>query len=454
MDLLKTLPEGLEERLERGAALLEGAQRVRVLCHYDGDGTAAAALLTLALLRQGQEVHATLSRHLNAGILEGLALDGVEALVVSDMGSGQVDLLEGLQIPVVILDHHQPLRDAESEAVVQVNPHFVGLSGTQDLCGATTALLFTLGLAPGNLDLAGIALIGCIADRQHVGGFAGLNAQLFGLAQEKEILIPERSLALADLPLKEALYYSVGPYFKDLSGREKAVAQYLKDQGLDPEKRYRDLDAPTQENLVSALSLRLVDQGVRPEIVEHLVEERYWYPPFKAYADDVESYVNACARQGEESLGLALSLGDFEEKARAETIRRKHWEAVLQGLQAVEADGVFTKKAIQFFYAEGATLAGSVAGISMRYLLDPERPTVALAVSNGTTKISARGTDYLVGKGLDLAEALRDGAEAVGGSGGGHNIASGASIPKGKEEKFLGVVDGVVAKQLGGSQDE
>ncbi len=447
MSTLEGLPEGLSGRLERAVEVVKSAQRVRLLCHYDGDGTASAALLTLALLRQGVDVHATLSRQLDTEKLKALALDGADALLVSDMGSAHVDLLEKLKLPVVVLDHHQPLRDSKS--VVQVNPHFFGLSGTQDACGATTSFLFSLALDEENLDLAGIALVGCIADRQHLGGFHGINEILFDRALEAGELKPERGLALADLSLEESLYYSVGPYFRDLSGRKKEVKDFLAEQGLDSGKRYRDLRDEERESLVSTLSLRLLRQGIRPETIEQLVEHRYWYPAFDVYVDDLESYVNACSRQGEESLGLALCTGDFRGRERAEEIRRKHWEAVLNGLSKVEKEGVFTKDNVQFFYADGPTLAGSVAGVSMRYLLDQEVPTLALAVTDGKTKVSARGTDYLVGRGLDLAEAMRLGAEAAGGSGGGHNIASGASIPKGREEKFLEMVDAVVGRQLG-----
>lgn len=442
------VPDALWTRLEAAVEALEGADRVRVLCHYDSDGTAAAAVLTAAALRRGLEVHATLSHTLREETVEDVAQGAMDVLLVADMGSAQVDLLERIDVPVLVFDHHQPLRD--SEDVIQVNPHFFGLKGTRDACGATTSFLFANALDEANLDLAGLALVGCIGDRQHVGGFAGINKLLFDRALGQGVLEAERAPALPGLPLGEALVYSVGPYFRGLSGREGPVGEFLEDLGLDSDAAFRDLSAADQEALLSALALRLVEQGIRPETVRQLVEAKYRYPAYDLYVDDLEAWVNACSRQGEESLGLALTLGDFARKEEADALRKKHWKAVLRGLHKVEAEGAFAKKHVQFFYADGPTLAGSVAGIAMRYLLDQEKPTVAFAVTDGTTKVSARGTDYLVGRGVDLAEALREGAEAVGGNGGGHNIASGASIPKGKEEKFLEVVDGVVQRQLQG----
>ncbi|MDX1534760.1 MAG: hypothetical protein R3291_03985, partial [Thermoplasmata archaeon] len=55
------LPEGMGERLERAVGIVREADRIRILCHYDADGTAAAAVLTRALLREDHEVHTTLS---------------------------------------------------------------------------------------------------------------------------------------------------------------------------------------------------------------------------------------------------------------------------------------------------------------------------------------------------------------------------------------------------------
>ncbi|MCD6299522.1 MAG: DHH family phosphoesterase, partial [Thermoplasmata archaeon] len=51
--------------------------------------------------------------------------------------------------------------------------------------------------------------------------------------------------------------------------------------------------------------------------------------------------------------------------------------------------------------------------------------------------ISGRATEKLVGKGLNLAEGMYATSLAVGGSGGGHPIAAGATIPTGKEDEFL-----------------
>jgi len=446
-------PQGLLDRARKAADLVDGASRVRVFCHYDPDGTTSASILVRALMRRGKRIHATMAHALDRSSAARLNEETNELLIVSDMGSAQLDLLEGLSYPVVVLDHHKPIRD--SEKVAHVNPHFEGVDGAREMCGATTTWLFALVLDEGNWDLAGPAIAGAIGDKQAVGGFVGVNAALFGEAVERKVLVPERSLALRDLPLKKALAQSIEPYFRGLSGRPEAAADFLRSVGFNPDVTPRQLDAGDRRKLTSVLAVKLLEQGAAPEALEVLVEDRYWIEPDQMYAQDLEAVVNSCDRLGQEGLGLAVCLGDREALAKGEKLLEEYTSRVLGVLVGLESKGLFAKKHIQFFYCDDASLAGVVAGAGMQFFYDQMKPTLGLSVLDGVTKVSARGTRALIAAGLDLAVVLRDAASEVGGNGGGHNIASGATVPKGKEEKFLALVDEIVARQLAtGSKDQ
>src|SRR3989454_1564701 len=175
-------PAGLLDRMRKAAALVDGATRVRIFCHYDPDGTTSAAILARALMRRGKRIHASMSHALDRAAAARLREETNELLIVSDMGSAQLDLLEGLPCPVVVLDHHKPIRD--SEKVTHVNPHFYGVDGAREMCGATTTWVFALVLDERNWDLAGPALAGAIGDKQAIGGFTGGDAGLGGGAIE------------------------------------------------------------------------------------------------------------------------------------------------------------------------------------------------------------------------------------------------------------------------------
>eukprot|EP00825_Cyclidium_porcatum_P003773 TRINITY_DN11749_c0_g1_i1.p3 TRINITY_DN11749_c0_g1~~TRINITY_DN11749_c0_g1_i1.p3 ORF type:complete len:173 (-),score=32.58 TRINITY_DN11749_c0_g1_i1:176-694(-) len=117
----------------------------------------------------------------------------------------------------------------------------------------------------------------------------------------------------------------------------------------------------------------------------------------------------------------------------------------------VATSGITALKNIQYFDAGDAildTIVGIVAGMSFQ-MADRTRPILAFASTpSGDLKVSARGTQDLVRSGLDLADALSHSAHAVGGVGGGHNVAAGATIPPAAKQEFLELMDSAVGKQL------
>ncbi|MFQ6056104.1 MAG: DHH family phosphoesterase [Methanosarcinales archaeon] len=48
-----------------------------------------------------------------------------------------------------------------------------------------------------------------------------------------------------------------------------------------------------------------------------------------------------------------------------------------------------------------------------------------------------------------MAEALNKSANKVGGAGGGHDIAAGATIPFGSKDEFIKELDKIIGRQLG-----
>jgi len=109
--------------------------------------------------------------------------------------------------------------------------------------------------------------------------------------------------------------------------------------------------------------------------------------------------------------------------------------------------------ALQYFHG-GDQIRDTVVGIaaSMAYNapgVSKELPILAFANADDGIKVSARGTKDLVARGLDLSTIMREAAKSVGGEGGGHQVAAGATIPPGKEQEFLSMVDRMVTQQLG-----
>ena len=121
---------------------------------------------------------------------------------------------------------------------------------------------------------------------------------------------------------------------------------------------------------------------------------------------------------------------------------------------AVREEGTSRRRSIQYFHAHDRirnTIIGIIAGMSYSLPgVDRNIPVIYFADdSEEKVKVSSRGTSELVERGLGLASAVTGAAEAVGGVGGGHDIAAGATIPRGEEELFLELMDAEVERQLG-----
>jgi RecJ-like exonuclease len=164
-------------------------------------------------------------------------------------------------------------------------------------------------------------------------------------------------------------------------------------------------------------------------------------------ADAFAGLLNACGRSNHEGVGLSLCLGDGGAMDKARQLRQEYVDEVQVSLAKVVAAGVTKAQNIQYFYNDNIGLSGILSGVTMQYFGDRDKATLALASTENELKVSSRGTFELIEKGVDLAAALRESAQKVGGVGGGHRIASGATVPLGRDKEFLELVDKMVGEQ-------
>jgi len=441
-----TLPADFSNALRQAAKALAAAQNIRVISHYDADGLAAAAVMTMALSRARKQFHVSMIKGLDEDALERISKEGNPTVLFLDMGSGQISGLESLEGKVVVLDHHKPIR--KSKSVIQVNPHFFGVDGMTEACGATVSILVSAAMDQANWDLAPIAVAGMVGDRQHMGGMRGLNLQVLDQATDRKHMKVQRGLNLKGTTILSTITNSVDPYFVGLSGREENVLAFLESMKLNAKASMGSLEEIFRRKLTSMLSLRLMGQGCRPETVEELVSDIYWIPSMELSAADLADLLNACGRMDHESLGIALCMGDKAAIEKANELRNEYSKKILDMLMRIEADGVEEKDHVQYFDAPDPSLAGAECGLAMQYILDQSKPTLALSTVGKKVKVSGRGTKYLVSKGLDLAAAMKRAAEGVGGTGGGHAVASGATVPADMKQQFVDSVNDLVAKQM------
>jgi RecJ-like exonuclease len=145
-------------------------------------------------------------------------------------------------------------------------------------------------------------------------------------------------------------------------------------------------------------------------------------------------------------------MGNREEAYEsARKLLAEHRQNLVNGLIYVKEKGVIQLENIQYFDAGSEikeTIVGIIAGMSSTLVENRNLPIIAFAKAEGGTKVSARGTQDLIRRGVNLSEAMSIVSAEVGGVGGGHDIAAGATIPDGKKEEFARKLDLFIGEQL------
>jgi len=454
------LPEKMIDALFKAAELIRSyGGTVRLITHYDGDGLSSAGILAKSFMREGVSFHFSATKNATPSIEEFMRETSSELIVLADLGTALVEDLEALRrkrkLGVVIVDHHDTAgRDSPvmKEDFVEINPRYYDYDGTREASASTISFLLSLALRGDNLDLGVYALAGAGADKQLQEGAKGINKTVADYLVGEEMLRKEVGVRLPGESLERALYLAVEPYFPGMSGRSPAVRRFLKELGIKGEWSFEELPEEKCISLNSALYLYLLKRGVRHEIAKLMFREIYWASlrGERVDVEDVGYEINAAGRAGEYSVGVGYVLGDEESRQRARGLRQRYREEILQRMLQIEEKGGKVLQNIQYIEVDRDVYAGTLAGLCMQYLFDPEKPTIAVTRAGDEVRISARGTWYLVKRGLDLASALREAAEGCGGRGGGHNIAAGATIPAEKLQEFLRRLDKAVGSQMEG----
>jgi single-stranded-DNA-specific exonuclease len=448
------MAEDIPEACKKAAALLlslPSSNRIRVISHYDADGISAAGVLCTALYRAGFEFHATLIRNPFTKGFDRLKNEHNELIIFSDMGSGQIEMIEQINCKAIILDHHQYLTAQTSKNIIQINSNLLGADGNYDASGATLSYVFATELDPANEDLAPLALAGATGDKQFIGGARGLNKQILDTALQKGILSEQMGIKLYGETIADALFYSVDPYYPGLSGNRDAIETMLEKLNIEKTTSLQDVDHQTMMRIHSLLLFRLIKAECQPNILDMTIRKRYIAPQgweLERCAD----LLDACGKNGYRSLGLAICLDDKTAWKDAIIVEKEYKRKILEGLQLLELGGIYETTGMRYFYSDSSSLGGVIAGIAMNYVLDEKKPLFSLARKeiDDELHISCRGNQKLVEQGLDLASAMKTIATELGGYGGGHKIAAGATIAFDKEREFLEKVDTILVQQMKG----
>jgi single-stranded-DNA-specific exonuclease len=455
----------LLQRANEIADIIRKSKNIHIVTHIDADGITAGAIASETLRRLGKEYSIECVKQLDEVVINKLLSENHELVWFTDLGSGISTQYP--DIHKIITDHHEC--PPNSDASFHFNPHLFGREGSYELSGSGATYLVSKALDPKNRDLSGLAIVGAIGDLQDrkFCELRGMNTEIIKDGKDAGVLQTIKDLRYfgkETRPLAKLLQYSSDPLIPGVSGREDACVAFLQELQIrlkegDAWRKWVDLDKEEKRKIVSAIIQMLLLKGFGYQMASRVLGESYILCKEEAGtelhdAKEFATLLNSTARYGQYEVGLQVCLGDRGKWLKeALNLLSGHRHNLVEGLQFAKEEKIQKRSYIQFFHA-GDGIRDTIIGIVTNMMLnteevDKELPLIGFALTeNGDVKVSARATQSLVDRGLDLAVALTRAAKELNGLGGGHNIAAGATIPKGKEEEFLQIVEREIKLQL------
>ncbi|HDS45609.1 MAG TPA: DHH family phosphoesterase [Methanomicrobia archaeon] len=458
----------LQKSVETAARIIAQHDFARVISHYDADGITAAGILCIALLRQNIQFHVTIVNKLEESFVQGLDDD---LILICDMGTAQSDVLaEHLnERAVVIIDHHAPPASVpvlSTPSSVIINPCSLNAADARDLVNERGSTICAAGLSylvarrlsgekRGNIDLAGLAIAGTMGDKLDLN--SGVNKLIVDEALREGVISIKRGLKFGDGQLQELINSSTDPY-TPLTGKPAWVSAVLNQVKIEGTREVTDLTEDEEAMLTAAL-LALVRESQHAGISE----DDLVGPTYRLHCEvipnsyDLMRVIDACGRLGKSGLGLGLCLRVARLREEATMLYATIQAKLVSELNRLEAGEGAVKGLtnLYYFYVQEGGVTGTLAGIVADYLYT-DKPVIGFnkkeRVENGKqveTKISGRCNKKLIAgaTSINLATAMERAAKEVGGFGGGHPVAAGASIPDGAEEKFSAILDALIGEQ-------
>jgi RecJ-like exonuclease len=477
-------PENIQNFLtqaqEAAKVIKETTQKdgfISCFSHLDADGVAAAGIVAKMLQRLDARFRIRVMQWVDDKIITEITADKPQLVILSDFGSGYLDLLNE-KIPnnkIVILDHHQITQNPPNPNITMLNPHSHGIDGATDISGSGVAYFAAKALDPTNIDLSPIALIGALGDMQdkyEQRSFQSLNKIIENDATNTGLLKVEKDLTFfgrETRPIHRMIATTTNPFLPGLSGQETQALNFITNLGfpIKQDNKLRalcDLNPQERKTLCTAIADYLLSKGLHNE-VNNLIGNIYILTkeePNTALRDGREFSVllNSTGRMDRPSLGIAICMGDrktaLEDANKLLEDYRKNINKYLNWVQE-KPERLQEHQNIYVIHGQNAInekIIGTISSILVSTLTNNLKPLIAYAniEAENVAKFSGRTTEVALTKGINLSDVMRIASETHGGKGGGHNIAAGAQVPIDKIEAFIKTADELVGRQLNGEK--
>lgn len=458
------------KRAEEIAGIIKDSKEVHIVTHIDADGITAGSIAMQTIERLKKKCSIDFVKQLDHSFMDKLKNQNHELVWFTDLGSSISDKYPDLN--KIITDHHEC--PDNSNKSFHLNPHLFGIDGGFEISGAGTTYLVSKALDKKNMDLSSLAIVGACGDLQdrRYGKLMGLNRSILKDGEKTgfvKSVTDIRYFGRETRPVYKLLQYANNPVIPGITGRESACISFLQDLGIvmkdgDNWRKWIDLSKAERKLIISNIAQILLTKGFGAKNTKKIIGEVYVLEKELEgsevhEAKEFATLLNSTARYGQYDIGLKVCLGNRDKYFKeAKNLLQGHRANLVEGLKFAKEEGIIKREYLQYFHA-GTGIRDTIVGIVANMLLNQEDVSCSLPLvgfaekDNGEIKVSARTTEDLVEKGVNLSKALKKAASVFEGIGGGHSIAAGATIPKGKEEEFLDELEKEIKFQLSNSSD-
>ncbi len=441
---------------------IKSGRNISVITHLDCDGITSGSIVTKSLIRSGAKCTVRTVNEFNKNLVDRMKNDSREFHIITDLGGGFAKELDsGLDDNWIVVDHHQiPEEEFDNERVI--NAWKYDIDGGVEVSAGGMAYLVSNALHRENTDLAWIAVVAALGDRQDQGekkSFSGINLDIASVAKKNgqvEIDLDILLVGRETRPLPDALAFTSHPFIEGLTWNRDACLSLLNSSGikLKDGSRWRvpaELTEDEKRILLQTISKFTTSKNAT-EIMDELVGYTYTLSgedkrSFLRDAREFSTMLNSCGRIRKAGVGIAICMGDrtrmLEEGENIlleyRTLLRTYMNALSSERWRVVDNGKYVMVDGEGLVSENMT--GAVSSL----LGGSQKNTGRIIIlrtngEDGTIKFSSRKSTGCKSE-VNLGLLMRSCATKVSGVGGGHNAAAGARITKDKLDEFLGCLE-------------
>ncbi len=437
---------------------IKSGKNISVITHLDCDGITSGSIVTKSLIRSGAKCTVRTVNEFNKNLVDRMKNDSREFHIITDLGGGFANELDvRLDDNWMVVDHHQiPDEEFDNERVI--NAWKYDIDGGLEISAGGMAYLVSKALHNENTDLAWIAVVAALGDRQDQGekkSFSGINLDIASIAKKNgqvEIDLDILLVGRETRPLPDALAFTSHPFIEGLTWNRDACLSLLNSSGikLKDGSRWRvpaELTEDEKRTLLQTISKFTISKNAT-EIMDELVGYTYTLSgedkrSFLRDAREFSTMLNSCGRIRKAGVGIAICMGDrtkmLEEGENIlleyRTLLRMYMNALSSERWRVVDNGKYVMVNGEGLVSENMT--GAVSSL----LGSSQKNTGKIIIfrtigEDGTIKFSSRKSTGCKSE-VNLGLLMRSCATKVSGVGGGHNAAAGARITKDKLDEFL-----------------